>query len=778
MPKPLAARLGEGRLLLARDINTAFVNLGASADTERGGSHASDADRSRKESESPAAAATTELSADRVTLDRRQIPWTTAPESIGYSYPYVVALQTAKGGTLEVRNPDTLSLLQTISLPGASQCHFPPPTVSLAHAGKGFHVSGERTVWRMQATDYDAQVRELVDARRYDEAISVLGMLEGALLVADKEQTLREVKMRKAEELFRRRKFRDSMDLFNDESVHAPPERVLRLFPREISGELSGYADRVEEEHMGPAKGEGVGGDGAAAATEHGEPAATAAGKANGEKAASAGTKAAEQATGTDAAASKSGEGGGIAAGLTRYLMGGHRKTASVDTTPAVSSPKKASKDDDGADDAASIKTKATTTSGNEFPVLEGKDLVTAVTELSSYLVGTRTRLQRLLDPTTGKLRPKAAVKGREGPLLDEAFKSTLTGEGREPDTQALEAQLQATFRLVDTTLFRAYMFSRPALAVSLFRIPNFCDPDVVSAKLQEHNRFAELVDFLHGKKLHRQALELLRKFGQSPDDEGDADKVPPALRGPQRTVTYLQTLSSEHIDMILEFSEWTLRAEGEPGMDVFLADTERAESLPRDRIVKFLGGISPRLEARYLQHIISELGDATPDFHNRLVELLIQDLRFAPRGDVWDAEMERLVAFLRESRQYSLSRAFALIPRDGKLTSMVRHEIGCGILLCLRGRKGWCVWFGGRGGNLAPTRRSSLGSLSPTRRTCRYSYVISRDAMTLKLTSDRQIPSSTRHKLSCSATCSNTSRRWRSTSLRCTTTTRLRSEF
>ncbi len=161
-------------------------------------------------------------------LEKGQMPWQTAPESIGFSYPYILALQ-APTGLLEIRNPDTLSLLQTISLP-RGRATLPPPTVSLAHAGKGFHISSERCVWKMGATDYDSQVRRLVEAALYDEAISILNMLEDALL-RNKAESLREIKMLKAEMLFKEKKYRDSMDLFNEDEEFAPRWRqVLRLF--------------------------------------------------------------------------------------------------------------------------------------------------------------------------------------------------------------------------------------------------------------------------------------------------------------------------------------------------------------------------------------------------------------------------------------------------------------------------------------------------------------------------------------------------------------------
>ena len=196
IPRPLATRLHEGELLLAKDINTHFINT------------------------------------DGDPLGRRQIPWAVAPEAIGYSYPFLLSLQPTKG-TLEVRNPETLSLLQTISLPNATQLHVPNLNVSLAHAGKGFLVSSERCVWRMDALGYDVQIDALIDKHRYDEAISLLGMLEDALL-NDKEGRMREAKMLKAQELFDARKYRDSLDLFTDAS--ASPERVIRLYPSIISG--------------------------------------------------------------------------------------------------------------------------------------------------------------------------------------------------------------------------------------------------------------------------------------------------------------------------------------------------------------------------------------------------------------------------------------------------------------------------------------------------------------------------------------------------------------
>lgn len=238
--------------------------------------------------------------------------------------------------------------------------------------------------------------------------------------------------------------------------------------------------------------------------------------------------------------------------------------------------------------------------------------------------------------------------------------------------------ELRNTAKLVDTTLFRAYMVERPALAGSLFRIPNFCDPDVVNEKLLETGRYEDLVDFFHGKHLDRPALELLRRFGQA----RDVEDVPPALRGPRKTVSYLQNLPPDLIDLIFEFAKWPLIEEPELGMEVFLADTENAENLPRERVLNFLHDVNPEFAVQYLEHIIQELNDMTPDFHQRLVNLYLEKLKVGDannRPGKWtfnnDIErtqwIERLQHFLRSSSQYSTGKTFNFLPKDGQSSSI-----------------------------------------------------------------------------------------------------------
>lgn len=537
VPRPLASRLREGQILLAKDINTHFIDV------------------------------------DGQSLGRRQIPWGHAPVEIGYSYPFLLALHDTAKGVLEVRNPETLSLLQSIPLPSATILHIPQPNISLAHAGKGFLVANDRSIWRMEALSYDSQIDSLVEKGYLDEAISMLGMLEDALL-RDKPGRLRAAQLEKAQSLFALHKYRDSLDMFTE--VAAPPETVIRLYPRLIAGDLSAVPEQ----------------------------------------------------NGSDAA------NGSQLDGSSEVAKDGAQ--TSLYATSVRSLLRRA---EEGSE-ASSIR-------GEDKDKDKDKDLKAAVRELQGYLADVRRRFQRFLGPD-GSLKVPAPAE-----VTDEASDSVLKLLDFPAPEDFLDT-IRSKARLVDTTLFRAHMYATPSLAGSLFRIANFCDPDVVMERLEETGRYNDLIDFLYGKKLHRQALELLRRFGQ--EDSG-------LLSGPTRTVAYLQNLPPDQIDLILEFGEWPFREDRDLGMEIFLAETENAETLPRHRVLAFLEKVDTVLAIRYLEHVIHEWNDMAPDLHQRLLMLYLDRIT----ADKTDTECkEKFLAMLRESEQYSPAKTLDRLDREG----------------------------------------------------------------------------------------------------------------
>jgi hypothetical protein len=53
----------------------------------------------------------------------------------------------------------------------------------------------------------------------------------------------------------------------------------------------------------------------------------------------------------------------------------------------------------------------------------------------------------------------------------------------------------------------------------------------------------------------------------------------------------------------------------------------------PRDKVLAHLEKISSDLAIEYLEYVIHELGDGTPEFHNKLVLAYLQKLKSMTRS-------------------------------------------------------------------------------------------------------------------------------------------------
>lgn len=281
---------------------------------------------------------------------------------------------------------------------------------------------------------------------------------------------------------------------------------------------------------------------------------------------------------------------------------------------------------------------------------------------MAGFLVGARTKLQRFIN-FDGSLKEIAPHNENDPQASENLNIEELLVPPKAGYDHGREHRLREAVKLVDTTLFRAYMLARPTMAGHLFRLPNFCDVNVVKEKLLETGRYNDLIDFLFGKRRHREALSLLQKLGQSPEDE-----APPQLKGPQRTVAYLQNLPPDMIDLMLEYAQWPLQTDPNLGMDIFTADTENAETLPRSAVLGFLQKTNKELAMKYLVHIIDELNDRTPEFHQRLIEIYLAGLRSL---DFADAEAkstwkEKFLDFLKTSQCYEYWKVIRQLSPEG----------------------------------------------------------------------------------------------------------------
>ena len=157
--------------------------------------------------------------------------------------------------------------------------------------------------------------------------------------------------------------------------------------------------------------------------------------------------------------------------------------------------------------------------------------------------------------------------------------------------------------------------------------------------------------------------------MADDPADKSTEDKVEPV-------VTYLQKLGSKHLDLIFSASEWVFELSPSAGLELFTADMEEVETLPRHAVLRHLQKLNqPDTLTKYLEHIIFTLHEDGPDFHERLAEIYLDDVERLSKQDTAAAGEEeerkkaytKLTDFLETSTQYRADRLLGKIG-DGSM--------------------------------------------------------------------------------------------------------------
>lgn len=173
------------------------------------------------------------------------------------------------------------------------------------------------------------------------------------------------------------------------------------------------------------------------------------------------------------------------------------------------------------------------------------------------------------------------------------------------------------------------------------------------------------------------------RMADEVPEDSSVEDKVDP-------TVEYVQKLGPDHLELIFSASEWVFPLSPSAGLDIFTADREEVERLPRHAVSNHLAKIAPKEQyAKYLEHIIHHLNENGPEFHERLIEIYMVRIKQSKSGstetekedeDVRQAQEEdyqKLIRFLGSSTQYRPDRLLARIGDDERMEEVKATLLG-----------------------------------------------------------------------------------------------------
>ncbi|KAJ9101777.1 hypothetical protein QFC21_003116 [Naganishia friedmannii] len=587
------------------------------------------------------------------------VAWSAIPEDLAFSNPYIFSVlppasalsastqsASSSSSTVQIRLSQTLNVQQVIQLPAHPSANSPAAGTTAAFAGSSIkyfcttqsstrETAGNATtsslmtggpisavyvsvpndklqlqtdgstIWAIQKEGWRDQLDEMIILGRFTDGLGLVGSLRripDSIGKEDLDEYEKRLKTLSALSLFSTQSWEAAFNDFMELDV--TPAKVVALFPADqISGRLHVPQDEWVETFGGPPGGRLV------PLLDESE------------------TISKDKQDGTERR--------GVLGHMTHL---GLKKKPSMDTLADKASMRDGSTHNSGGDEDAG----SSDGSVKEFAVYPPA----AVENLMIYLSDRRQKLA-------------GAIANLEKPLptIDSlpAFKTVTTSElvhyPSVPMTELTPEELVRVSQIVYTALIKVYLMIRPSLVGSLCRIENWCEVEEVEELLKERSRFSDLIDLYQGKRMHQKALDLLRQ--QSVGEVDKLDRLDPTIR-------YLQKLGPKYLNLIFSESKWLFKDDPRMASRVFIADEPEVEALPRSEVTDYLEQCDKPTCIRYLEHIITELGEGGPNFHDKLAELYLEETRREwPKGSV-DPETEsykRLLRFLQDSTQYRPER-------------------------------------------------------------------------------------------------------------------------
>ncbi|KAG6884985.1 hypothetical protein C0993_006817 [Termitomyces sp. T159_Od127] len=477
------------------------------------------------------------------------------------------------------------------------------------------------TIWQFIMKSWAEQLDELVVDGKYVDAHALLDTLDEAVL-PDKETRRTRIRALNAVAEFREAKFDSAIDTFIELDFN--PAKVVALYPEQVAGRLSVQVNDWIPLYGGP-------------------------------KPITNDTTSTTSSSNDDKPEKEDKDGNELHSqdvSATGRLL----ETLTAPVAPVAESLRERIGTGLGVKVGAMIRSAAAKEEPAPSPTTSSKakraipdDLHRSIEALLRYLSDRRPKLGKALESVgiTPKNQSHAAAP------LSEASIEELFALPNAPLAVLTPAQLLRCAQIVDTALYKSYLVIRPSLLGSLCRLPNWCEVSEVEEDLRTRQKYAELIDLFNGKKMHAQALALLRELGEKEADV--EDKLSP-------TIQYLQKLGPEHLQQIFESSRWVFAVDSNMAFDIF---TSEDVELPRQDVSVFLAGIDQRISARYLEFIIEERHEQTQAFHDRLAELYFSMIMSAKkRGDdqTRNEVYTKLLQYINSNHTYSVDRLYSTL--------------------------------------------------------------------------------------------------------------------
>eukprot|EP00123_Amoebidium_parasiticum_P004684 comp15977_c0_seq1/m.13392 comp15977_c0_seq1/g.13392 ORF comp15977_c0_seq1/g.13392 comp15977_c0_seq1/m.13392 type:complete len:878 (-) comp15977_c0_seq1:252-2885(-) len=192
-----------------------------------------------------------------------------------------------------------------------------------------------------------------------------------------------------------------------------------------------------------------------------------------------------------------------------------------------------------------------------------------------------------------------------------------------ERDGMPITDEIRENRMVIDTYLLKCFVAVSPHNLQKLLKRPNHCNISESEKCLKQNKRIKDLLTLYEYKGLHRKALVLLQEQSSDPSSE---------LSGVQHSVSYMQHLLPDNLDLVLEFSWWILQTHPQEGLRIFTSPAPTATGEPavltnqmHERILAHIETIAPGLARDYLEYMVKVENDPNPKYHNKLVISYVQ---------------------------------------------------------------------------------------------------------------------------------------------------------
>lgn len=181
---------------------------------------------------------------------------------------------------------------------------------------------------------------------------------------------------------------------------------------------------------------------------------------------------------------------------------------------------------------------------------------------------------------------------------------------------------------LIDTVLFKTYLYYFPSMVSPLLCVENFCDYNIVVNELRSRHKFQELVYFYFQRGRHEEALVFLTKLCARVKENKDSAEIQDGIK--VLILDYLKRLPSQYLDLVFEYTEWLLTEFGtskEILEEIFLNDNPLCAKRDQLKVYQFINRFDKVISLQYLEFIISNFNCQSAQAHTILIKRYFEDL-------------------------------------------------------------------------------------------------------------------------------------------------------